>query len=53
MALAYWEVPTQFGQRGVDVAIEASGSVAALHYPYARRWRWAGSRQAASAQKVS
>ncbi len=28
----YWEVPTQFGQRGVDVAIEASGSVAALHH---------------------
>ena len=26
----YWEVPTQFGQRGVDVAIEASGSVRAL-----------------------
>jgi threonine dehydrogenase-like Zn-dependent dehydrogenase len=28
----YWEVPTQFGQRGVDVAIEASGSVPALHH---------------------
>jgi hypothetical protein len=26
----YWEVPTQFGQRGVDVAIEASGSIPAL-----------------------
>ena len=28
----YWEVPTQFGQRGVDVAIEASGSIPALHH---------------------
>ena len=28
----YWEVPTQFGQRGVDVAIEASGSISALHH---------------------
>ena len=28
----YWEAPTQFGQRGVDVAIEASGSIAALHH---------------------
>jgi len=28
----YWEVPTQFGQRGADVAIEASGSIAALHH---------------------
>src|SRR5215211_318298 len=28
----YWEEPTQFGQRGVDVAIEASGSVPALHH---------------------
>src|SRR5688500_13294303 len=28
----YWEVPTQFGQRGVDVAIEASGSSPALHH---------------------
>lgn len=27
----YWEVPTQFGQRGVDVAVEASGSIRALH----------------------
>jgi threonine dehydrogenase-like Zn-dependent dehydrogenase len=26
----YWEAPTQFGQRGVDVAIEASGSIPAL-----------------------
>ena len=28
----YWEVPTQFGQRGVDVAIEASGSIPALQH---------------------
>ena len=28
----YWEVPTQFGQRGVDVAVEASGSIRALHH---------------------
>jgi threonine dehydrogenase-like Zn-dependent dehydrogenase len=27
----YREVPTQYGQRGVDVAVEASGSVRALH----------------------
>ncbi len=26
----YWEVPTQWGHRGVDVAVEASGSVTAL-----------------------
>jgi threonine dehydrogenase-like Zn-dependent dehydrogenase len=28
----YWEVPTQFGQRGVDVAIEVAGSSQALHH---------------------
>src|SRR5918998_2670527 len=28
----YWEVPTQLGQRGVDVAIEASGSIPALQH---------------------
>jgi threonine dehydrogenase-like Zn-dependent dehydrogenase len=28
----YWEVPTPFGQRGVDVAIEASGSIPALQH---------------------
>jgi threonine dehydrogenase-like Zn-dependent dehydrogenase len=28
----YWEVPTQFGQRGVDVTIEASGSIPALQH---------------------
>jgi threonine dehydrogenase-like Zn-dependent dehydrogenase len=28
----YWEAPTQFGQRGVDVAIEASGSIPALQH---------------------
>ncbi len=27
----YWEVPTQVGQRGVDVAVEVSGNVRALH----------------------
>lgn len=26
----YWEAPSQYGQLGVDVAVEASGSVAAL-----------------------
>jgi threonine dehydrogenase-like Zn-dependent dehydrogenase len=28
----YWEVPTQFGQRGVDVAVEVAGSAQALHH---------------------
>ncbi|MDQ3766994.1 MAG: zinc-binding alcohol dehydrogenase [Actinomycetota bacterium] len=28
----YWEIPTQFGQRGVDVAVEAAGSAQALHH---------------------
>src|SRR5918997_2918828 len=28
----YWEVPTQLGQRGVDGAIEASGSIPALQH---------------------
>lgn len=27
----YWEVPTQYGQRGVDVAVEVSGNTRALH----------------------
>ena len=33
----YWEVPTQYGQRGVDVAIEVSGSTRPCTTPFVPR----------------